>query len=404
MCKKNTDIVVKNKKEYIIKKYKCVEAGEEKEMLADFRVRNYRNFRDELHFSLESEKNYGFNQGAIREGIIKDSVVIGYNASGKTNLGTAIMDIVIHLTDKREKRGRGRAALFYSNLYNRDDVVSFFYQFKFDSAVLEYAYEKKDADHVIREYVKIDGKKVIVNNEDTCFVYLKGSESLNLDNWDRSISMVKYVYANTVLDREDRNCQVFIKFIRFVNQMLWFSSTEGLKAIGSFAGEGEGELLKEICALENGVETLELLLREVDLPFRLLQKDTGEGKTIYCRMGEREVPLAPLLSSGTRALVFLFLWYMRKESFSFIFIDEFDAFYHTDLSIAVIRKLMMEKNIQVIFTTHNTDVLSNELLRPDCYFLLKDNEIQPFCNLTDKALREAHNLQKMYKAGAFHDE
>jgi len=24
-------------------------------------------------------------------------------------------------------------------------------------------------------------------------------------------------------------------------------------------------------------------------------------------------------------------------------------------------------------------------------------------NLTDKALREAHNLQKMYRAGAFHE-
>ena len=34
---------------------------------------------------------------------------------------------------------------------------------------------------------------------------------------------------------------------------------------------------------------------------------------------------------------------------------------------------------------------------------LKDNEIKPFYKKTGKALREAHNLQKMYKAGAFNE-
>lgn len=368
-------------------------------MLAQFKVRNYKNFRDELEFSLESEKNYEFNQKAVQNGIIKDSVIIGYNASGKTNLGFAIMDIIVHLTDKRE---RETSSLFYSNLYNQDDTVVFKYKFKFDSSYLEYAYEKKNLQQVVRECVKIDGKKIIINDENTHIVSLKGSETLNLDNWDSSISLVKYIYANTVLDREDKDCQVFIKFMRFVNQMLWFSSTERLRAVG--ANAAGGNMLEKICDLKNGVENLENFLYQAKLPFKLLEKDTGEGKTIYCKVGDKEVPFAPLMSSGTRALVFLYLWYMQKEDYSFIFIDEFDAFYHTDLSIAVIRKLMMEDNIQIVFTSHNTDIISNELLRPDCYFILDDNMIRPFCNLTDKSLREAHNLQKMYKAGAFYEQ
>lgn len=371
-------------------------------MLAEFKVRNYRNFRDELQFSLESEKNYEFNQEAIHNGIIKDSVIIGYNASGKTNLGWAIMDIIIHLTDKNENRKRETSNLFYSNLYNQDDIVFFSYKFKFDSSIVEYTYEKKNALQVIRESVKIDGKKVILNDKGTCFVHLKGTENLNLENWDSSLSLVKYTYANTILDKEDKDCRIFLKFMKFVNQMLWFSSTERLQALG--VNLVSGDMLEAICNLENGIENLEHFLHEAHLPFKLLEKDTGEGKTIYCKMGTREVAFAPLMSSGTRALVFLCLWYMQKDDLSFIFIDEFDAFYHTDLSIAVIRKLMMEKNIQVVFTSHNTDIISNELLRPDCYFILDDNEIQPFCNLTDKSLREAHNLQKMYKAGAFYEQ
>ena len=371
-------------------------------MLAEFKVRNYKNFRDELQFSLESGKSYAFNQDAICNGIIKDSVVVGYNASGKTNLGLAIMDIVNHLTDKGMTGARGESSMFYSNLYNQDDVVSFLYKFKFDSSIIEYAYEKKNTWQVSREFIKIDGKKVIVNDGDRRFVNLKGSETLNIENWNNSISLVKYVYANTVLDKEDKDCQVFIKFVKFVNQMLWFSSTEGLIAIGS--NSAEGNMYEDICNLENGVKNLESLLQDANLSFQLLEKDNGKGKTVYCKMGDNEVAFAPLASSGTRALVFLYLWYMQKDDYAFIFIDEFDAFYHTDLSVAVIRKLMKEKNIQVVFTSHNTDIISNELLRPDCYFILEDNVIQPLCNLTDKSLREAHNLQKMYKAGAFYEQ
>ena len=371
---------------------------EENKVLAEFRVKNYKNFRDELRFSLETGKNYEFNQEAVHNGIIKDSVVVGYNASGKTNLGLAMMDIIVHLTNQKWSRGH---SLYYSNLYNRDNIVSFTYKFIFGTHVLEYAYEKEEQEHVVRETVEIDGRKVIVNDIEVCFVNLKGAETLNLDNWDSSISLVKYVYANTVLDKEDKDCLVFLDFINFVNQMVWISSTEGLKSIGT--DMSAGNLFEIICNLENGVENLEAFLRESGLTFKLVARDKGEGKTIYCRMGNREVPFAPLMSSGTRSLAFLFLWYMRKKSLSFIFIDEFDAFYHTDLSISVIHKLLVEEQIQVVFTSHNTDIISNELLRPDCYFILEDNRIQPFCNLTDKALREAHNLQKMYKAGAFHE-
>ena len=57
--------------------------------------------------------------------------------------------------------------------------------------------------------------------------------------------------------------------------------------------------------------------------------------------------------------------------------------------------------VQVFTTTHNTDLMSNDLLRPDCYFLLENNSIKAISELTEKELRQAHNLQKMYKAGAF---
>ena len=247
-------------------------------MLAEFRVKNYKNFRDELRFSLESGKNYEFNQEAVQNGIIKDSVVIGYNASGKTNLGLAMMDIIVHLTNQKWSKGY---SLFYSNLYSQDDIVSFVYKFKFDTHVLEYAYEKEDQEHVIRETVKIDGKKVLVNDIEVCFVNLKGAETLNLDNWDGSISLVKYVYANTILDKEDKECFVFLQFLNFVNQMVWLSSTEGLRSLGTDLSGGN--LLEAICNLKSGAEELEAFLREAGLAYKLVIRDKGKGKRFIAK-------------------------------------------------------------------------------------------------------------------------
>jgi hypothetical protein len=45
--------------------------------------------------------------------------------------------------------------------------------------------------------------------------------------------------------------------------------------------------------------------------------------------------------------------------------------------------------------------MTNELFRPDCYFFIGKNGIKSLSNSTVKELREAHNIEKMYRAGAF---
>jgi hypothetical protein len=45
--------------------------------------------------------------------------------------------------------------------------------------------------------------------------------------------------------------------------------------------------------------------------------------------------------------------------------------------------------------------MTNDLLRPDCYFVMSEKEIKPFSERTPKELRKAHNIEKMYRAGAF---
>lgn len=108
-----------------------------------------------------------------------------------------------------------------------------------------------------------------------------------------------------------------------------------------------------------------------------------------------------IASSGTLALANFYAWYKNLENVKLVFIDEFDSFYHHKLSKLIIKKLKEKNETQIILTTHSTNLMDNELLRPDAYFILKNNKIKSLPELTDKELREAHNIEKLFKSGAF---
>ena len=63
--------------------------------------------------------------------------------------------------------------------------------------------------------------------------------------------------------------------------------------------------------------------------------------------------------------------------------------------------MLKNETIQAIFTTHNSFLASNDLLRPDCYFVLEHGELRSFADSTDRELREGHNLEKMLRSGEF---
>ena len=120
-------------------------------------------------------------------------------------------------------------------------------------------------------------------------------------------------------------------------------------------------------------------------------------KTIVFHFNGKDIEFSLAASTGTMSLGIFYYWWLKLESgnLTFAYIDEFDAYYHYSLSQLIVRKLSDIK-CQTILTTHNLAILSNDLLRPDCYFLIADKQY-PFYELVDKDLRKAHNLEKIFK-------
>ena len=366
-------------------------------MLKKFSVENFKGFRDKITFDIGSPSNYGFHPEVIEGSCITKGIIYGINGCGKSNLGLAIFDVITHLTDKQKLL---QSYDFYLNMSGRKSFAEFEYTFIFDRHELVYKYCKTSVDVLKEESLSIDGKEVIYYDflARDGFTLLEGSDTLNSSIKNESpISRVKYVSSNSILADNDQN-RVFKKFIDFVDRMLLFYSLDS-RGYEGFMNGTEG--IAEGIVNAGKVKDFQNFLKENDIDYDLYECEVDGRKAIYCRFDNKSADFFNIASTGTRSLALFYYWYIRMRKASLVFIDEFDAFYHFELSEGVQKKVNEIPGVQIFTTTHNTDLMSNDLLRPDCYFLLKDNSIKAISELTEKELRQAHNLQKMYKAGAF---
>ena len=366
-------------------------------MLKKFSVENFKGFKDKITFDIGSPSNYSFNSEIIGNGCVTKGIIYGTNSCGKSNLGLAVLDIITHLTEKQKLL---QSYDFYLNMSGRKSFAEFEYIFVFDGHEVIYRYSKMDVNTLRNESLSIDDKEVIyydfVKREG--FTLLEGSDTLNITIKNESpISRVKYVNSNSILVDNTENT-VFRQFIDFVDRMLLFYSLDSRGYEGLMNGT---EGIAEGIVNSGKVEEFQKFLKENDIIYDLYACEVDGRKAIYCRFENQDANFFKIASTGTKSLALFYYWYIRMKEASFVFIDEFDAFYHFELSESVEKRLKEIKGVQIFTTTHNTDLMSNDLLRPDCYFILKDNKIKAIPELTEKELRQAHNLQKMYKAGAF---
>lgn len=118
--------------------------------------------------------------------------------------------------------------------------------------------------------------------------------------------------------------------------------------------------------------------------------------------GKNSVPFETVASTGTKALFLFYIWSISSfKQISFLFIDEFDAFFHYEAAESIINRLNKSTSFQSVVTSHNTYLMQNKLTRPDCCYIMTEDRISSLFNCTDKEIREAHNLEKMYINGVF---
>jgi len=365
-------------------------------MIKRFSVKNFKNFKEKLVLDFSKVRDYEFNNDLIKNGLVNKMLLYGVNNSGKSNLGAAIMDITTHLTDNY-----GIDNIIFAYYVNGDcidDDVEFKYEFLLNEKNITYSYKKNSQTRLLSEELFEDDNLLFKYNYKNNKFDNNIEEAKTIDISKRSnkeMSVLKYIYNNTLYWNDSSPVKLLMEF---VNNMLWFRSLRRNEFIGVMPNN---EDMNDFIMNYRLLKKFENFLKNCGQDYQLTEMNEFGRKVIGVKYKNYTARFDAVASTGTQSLWLFFYWMNRTNNISFIYLDEFDAFYHYELSTYILKYINEKSDFQSVLTSHNTFLINNELMRPDCYSILKDGKITSFADSTNKTIRQAHNLEKMMLGGEF---
>lgn len=379
-------------------------------MLKKFTLKNYKNFKDEISIDFENTAGYQFSTDCITDGTISKMLIYGRNATGKTNLGKALIDICMTMFGVRRYADTG----VFLNADSIDETATFSYEFGFENNELIYRYTRFYNQELRNEELRINKKTIFscdFENNKFDFKNLKyiNAETASIDRYLQSVDIddeeelqepklpfLRWLISNVALNSDS----ILIELANYTRRMLMITAGNTMLRTSRRMNDSFYELLED----SNRLKDLEYFLNEMGIECKLILQKLPDGQRELYFEHEKLVPFYETASSGTLALVDLYRRLIPKNwDPSFIYLDEFDAFYHYEMSEKVINFFKRRyPKCQIIMTSHSTNLMTNRLMRPDCLFVLSSTgTLTAFCNATERELREGHNLEKMYISGEF---
>lgn len=370
-------------------------------MLKKFTVKNYKNFKDEISLDFSNIAGYQFNMDCLSMGLIGKMLIYGRNATGKTNFGRALLDIERLMYDM--SRNGEKSVLI--NADSQDDTAKFIYEFKFGNDEVIYKYSRFANAELCDEELSINGNVIFKcdfknNKFDFQGLNIISAETVNTNRYliqdNDVLSFLRWLINNTSFSYNS----VLIKLSEYVNKMDLITVGNNRIESSTIDYSKFFEDLKNPVHLQNFEDFLNLM----GIECKLVLKELPDGQVELYFDHKKLVPFYSTASSGTLALTNLYQKIVSKavES-SLVYLDEFDAFYHYEMAEKLISFFKTKyPKCQFIMTSHNTNLMTNKIMRPDCLFILSSRgTLTALCDATERELREGHNLEKMYISGEF---
>lgn len=371
-------------------------------MLKRFEVKNIKNFQKEFVLDFSDVRDYQFNKQCIRNTMLKNIIIYGKNAVGKSNLGLALFDIVGMLTDHNVSFYARKFETAFLNADSSEGYAQFSYTFQLGEYEVQYDYQKEGYNELKKEIFKIDSELIFEidyqkRKRNLAGIQKIGIDFINQEYIDDSVAFLRYLIKNTLLPEGSPLRQLY----GFVSGMQWVRSFEDNQLVPRRNNKGS---VTSFLYENELIDDFSNFLAKFGIENKIEVEETRDGRhTLYFKHKKQSIPLFSSASSGTLSLASLYFATHISKEITFLWIDEFDAFYHFELSGQVMEYLIYDNEYQTVCASHNTSLLSNRIMRPDCYFILNENRLVSLPNATDRELREGHNLEKLYQSGEFED-
>ncbi|NMG83436.1 MAG: AAA family ATPase [Methanosarcinales archaeon] len=409
-------------------------------MLIEFNVQNFRSIKEEVTFSLVASADNSLDNNLIktdllRDNLLRSAVIYGANASGKSNVILAFNFLKIFVETahtfqkgtkinyspfKLDKKCLSKPSKFevvfiknnikyvYGVSLNSEKIIDeYLYYYPKDRKAL--IFERKDTNNyrftIDRKEQKFISEKTLDN-----VLYLSNSTQLNYDKTSEAFDWFKDNLG--IIGTTDHP--------RLIDYTIHkFSEDEKTKKF----------ILKALSEADLGINDIsvsieKILIDEIPTPIRERFKAVMSGgdrklekidiKTIhkvidetgnedYVKFDFKEE------SEGTKRLFSLIgPWIDSLNNGRVLIVDELDTKLHHLLNVFLIKLFndptQNKNNAQLIFTTHNTNLLDLDIFRRDQIWFTEKNPSKgstDLYSLIEFKPRKDKNIQKGYLAGRY---
>ena len=412
-------------------------------MLVQFSVKNFMSFKEKQDFSMEAgigDENPDniININESNERVLKTTALYGANASGKTNLIKAfsVAIMMIRLSNNRqpgEKLLQMEPFAFDENTKKEPCEFEFIfytnnnkyvYGFKADKNKIheEYLYQYFSA-KATRIFERIGENYKFLQADET---KLNAIKNQNLENklflatattWNYEKTRAPYLWFANMIDTYIGGNELNPFSIEAYNND---DANESLKKFTLKLLEEADIIIKdyniEIEETEMDVRMI-MQLKNMNIPSNVIIPKTSVIKSITMsheiidENGNTKIYNLDLISESSGTKIVFAMAPILKEVFEkgkILIIDEIERSLHPSLVEMIIKFFhsieINKSNAQLIFNTHDTNLLSLDLFRRDqIWFAEKDpkkgaTELYP---LDDFSVRKTENIQKGYLNGRY---
>lgn len=403
-------------------------------MLVQFSVENFMSINKKVVFSMLASSDKELSENLIEgknEKYLKSAVIYGANASGKTNILRAINAVILMIRNSNNMQP-GMNLPLNPFKFNEDNITkpsAFEFIMLIDNIKYVYGFSA-DQNRIYEEYLYYypNGRETeIFERTEVNNYHYTASENVLKDIVMKNMEN-KFLLATATTWNYEKTKPVFDFITNGINVLFDYEPLRGI-SFEQYYNDKSGELkdfsLKVFNAAEINIDGYNV--SNVEIPEEQLSMmppqlraffpkgtksfnvttshnivdDKGNERSINLDLGEE--------SLGTQNMFILnpILLYVLKEG-KVLIVDELDRSLHPFLVKYIVKLFNSEeynkKGAQLIFNTHDTNLLSLNLFRRDqIWFTEKDykkgaTDLYP---LDDFPVRKTENIQKGYLNGRY---